>query len=144
MTPFRTVLTLTLALTAAPALADPAAEAAAARADMQATFGAVPTFATQVADAALPGLWQQLKGLQLAEDTALDAKTKALISLAVAAQIPCQYCVAADTADAKRFGATQQEIAEAVAIAGMTRNWSTQFYGLQVDMTTFRAELGIN
>ncbi len=124
-----------------PALADPAAEAAATREEIKATMGFVPTYATQFADAATPGLWLQAKQLSFGEDTALDAKTKALISLAVAAQIPCQYCVVSDTADARRFGASDQQIAEAVAVAGFTRNLSTQFYGLQVDMSTFRAEM---
>lgn len=132
-----------LALAAAvPAAADPAADAAAAREEIKATFGAVPTFVTQVADAALPGLWAQTKALEFSTDTALDVKTKSLISLAVASQIPCTYCVWADTNSARQAGATDQEIAEAVAMAGLTRNWSTVFNGLQVDMATFQKEMG--
>lgn len=114
----------------------------AARADIAATFGATPTFVGAVADAALPGLWQETKLLELSTDTALDAKTKALISLAVAAQIPCGYCIWVDTNTARQNGATDQEIGEAVALAGLTRNWSTIFHGMQVDMTTFQKELG--
>ena len=49
-----------------------------------------------------------------------------------------------DTNSARQAGASDQEIAEAVAIAGMTRNWSTIFNGLQVDLATFQAELGGN
>ena len=135
------LIAATLTLLATPTLADPAAEAAATRAEVKATMGFVPTFVSQFADAATPGLWLQAKQLTFGEDTALDAKTKALISLAVAAQIPCEYCVVSDTADARRFGATDQQIAEAVAVAGFTRNLSTQFYGLQVDMGTFRTEM---
>lgn len=111
-------------------------------ADLTAMFGGVPSFMDGIADAALVGLWQQTKTLNFADDTALDPKTKALISLAVAAQIPCQYCIWMDTNSARMFGATDQEIAEAVAVAGLTRNWSTTFYGLQVDLDTFKAELG--
>jgi AhpD family alkylhydroperoxidase len=66
---------------------------------------------------------------------------KSLISLAVAAQIPCQYCIWSDTEDAKRAGASQEEIGEAVAIAGLTRNWSTIFNGLQVDLEQFKKDL---
>jgi AhpD family alkylhydroperoxidase len=69
-------------------------------------------------------------------------KTKALISLAVAAQIPCQYCIWADTRDALAAGATEDEVHEAVAIAGLTRHWSTIFNGYQVDFETFKQELG--
>ncbi|MCV2866212.1 MULTISPECIES: carboxymuconolactone decarboxylase family protein [Albidovulum] len=124
-----------------PAIADDA-EVKATLDDVQATFGGVPTFMASVSQAALPGLWKQYKELELSPDTALDPKTKALISLAVAAQIPCDYCIWADTESAHAAGATDQEIAEAVAMAGMTRNWSTIFHGMQVDFETFRKELG--
>ena len=59
--------------------------------------GTVPNFVGSVADAALPGLWAQTMSLEMGEGTALDTKTKALISVAVAAQIPCHYCVWIDT-----------------------------------------------
>jgi len=110
--------------------------------DVETTFGGVPTFVTKIAKSALPGFWTLEKGLELSETTALDAKTKALISLAVASQIPCQYCVWADTNTLKQMGATDEEIAEAVAMAGLTRFASAQFYGLQVDMEQFRKDLG--
>lgn len=123
-------------------LAEDMKPADAARADIQATFGALPTFVGSVADSALPGLWAQTKALELSADTALDAKTKSLIALAVASQIPCTYCIWVDTNSARQAGATDQEIAEAVAMAGLTRNWSTIFNGMQVDMATFQKELG--
>ncbi len=110
--------------------------------DIEKTFGAVPTFVKQMPAAALPGAWQELKDLELSEDTALPPKTKALISLAVAAQIPCTYCIWADTNSARQAGATDEEIAEAVAMAALTRHWSTIFNGLQVDLDTFKQDLG--
>ena len=134
-----TALILAVTLTH-PAFADTADQS---RADIKATFGAVPTFISAIADPALPGIWAEEKALILG-DTALDAKTKALISLAVAAQIPCSYCVYSDTLDAQHAGATQAEIAEAVTVAGMTRNMSTIFNGMQVDLATFKAEMGGN
>lgn len=118
-----------------------AQDAAQTKKEIEAAMGGVPTFVNQVADAALPGLWKQYVELE-AGPTALDPKTKALISLAVAAQIPCTYCVWMDTNTARTNGATDQEIAEAVAIAGMTRNWSTIFNGMQVDFEQFKKELG--
>lgn len=114
----------------------------AVNAEITAMFGGVPTFMNQVADAAVVGLWKQTKALGFSEDTALGPKTKALISLAVSAQIPCQYCVWMDSNAARMFGATDQEMAEAVAIAGHTRNMSALFYGLQVDFDVMKAELG--
>src|SRR5262249_56190805 len=101
--------------------------------DIEQTFGSVPSFTKQIPVVALRGAWQELKELELSDKTALPPKVKALISLAVAAQIPCQYCIWADTNDAKQAGATDEEIGEAVAMAGLTRNWSTIFNGLQVD-----------
>lgn len=112
------------------------------RADIAATLGGVPSFIDGVSDAALPGLWQSTKALQFSPDTALDMKTKALISLGVAAQIPCTYCIWMDTNSARAAGATDEEIAEAVAIAAQTRAWSTIFNGMQVDLAQFKAELG--
>lgn len=114
----------------------------AVNAEITAMFGGVPTFMDQVADAAVVGLWQQTKVLNFSDDTALDPKTKTLISLAVGAQIPCQYCIWMDTNAARMFGASDQEIAEAVAIAGHTRNMSTIFYGLQTDFDVLKTELG--
>ena len=137
-----TLTVLALTLTGAAAVADTAADQT--RADVKATFGAVPSFVSAIADPALPGIWAEEKALILSNDTALDAKTKALISLAVAAQIPCTYCVYSDTVDAKRAGAKDTEIAEAVAVAGMTRNMSTIFNGMQVDFAQFKAEMGGN
>lgn len=111
--------------------------------DIQKTFGAVPTFVKQIPTAALAGFWQEEKDLELSDKTALSPKVKTLISLAVAAQIPCTYCIAADTATAKQLGATDQEIGEAVAMAGLTRNASTMFNGLQVDLEVFKKGMGI-
>jgi AhpD family alkylhydroperoxidase len=109
--------------------------------DVEATFGGIPAFVKQIPEAALPGFWALEKGLELNDKTALDAKTKALISLAVASQIPCQYCIWADTATLKQMGASDQEIAEAVGMAGLTRLSSTMFNGLQVDFGQFKKDL---
>ena len=112
------------------------------RAEIESMMGGVPSFADNIADAALPGMWKTLKELTFNPNTALDPKTKALVSLAVSAQIPCQYCIWMDTDSARQAGATDQEIAEAVAIAAQTRAWSTIFYGTQVDIEQFKAEMG--
>lgn len=144
---FSIVKPAAMLLTAAAALSAPAAlaqDSAADRtkAEIAEAMGSVPSFVDSVADSALPGLWGQTMALEMSGDTALDAKTKALISLAVAAQIPCTYCVWIDTNTAREHGATDAEIAEAVAVAGLTRNWSTIFNGMQVDFETFKKELG--
>jgi AhpD family alkylhydroperoxidase len=52
---------------------------------------------------------------------ALDAKTKELIAIAVAATTQCPYCMEAHTSGAKRTGATEAEVAEAVMVASALR-----------------------
>ena len=137
-------IVFTLALTAGTlARADDiATRKQAALADIKAAFGGVPTFVTQLPDATVASYWQLEKDLELSETTALPPKTKALIAIAVAAQIPCEYCIAADTATAKRLGASDAEIGEAVSMAALTRYSSTVLHGLQVDLPTFKAEMG--
>ncbi|MBL0373092.1 carboxymuconolactone decarboxylase family protein [Rhizobium sp. KVB221] len=129
----------TIALAAdAPTPDDPAD---AAYGEMQQMFGGVPSFTKAFPRAGIAGAWAELRDLQFSDKTALDAKTKALISLAVSAQIPCTYCIYADTMSAKKAGATEQEIQEAVAMAAITRHWSTVLNGMQVDFETFKKEM---
>ena len=118
-----------------------AAEAQAAREDIKATVGFVPGFMKAVPDLALPGAWEEMKGLQLNPSTALPGKAKELIGLAVSAQIPCKYCIYAHTEFAKLNGATDAEIAEAVLLGALTRHWSTFLNGLQLDEARFRSEV---
>src|SRR3569833_1515583 len=110
--------------------------------DITQTFGGVPTFIKQFPKSALAALWLEERDLEANPNTALDAKTKALISLAVAAQIPCQYSIWTDTMGAKQAGATAQENAEAVALAGLTRNYSSLFYGLLGIFELYKKDLG--
>ena len=74
------------------------------------------------------------------EGAALDAKTRELVSLGVAAQIPCSYCVYAHTSKARALGASEAEIREAVAAAATTRQWSTVLNGMQYDLQAFKDE----
>ncbi len=110
--------------------------------DIEQTFGSVPTFFTVMPKAGFDGAWHQLKELEFSEDTALTPKVKALIGLAVVAQIPCSYCIWADALGAKTAGASDEEIREAVAIAATERYWSTMLNGMQVDLATFKQEFG--
>jgi AhpD family alkylhydroperoxidase len=115
--------------------------AAAAKADIQKTLGFVPQFFARFPEEALPGAWEEMKTLQLNPRTALPGRTKELIGLGVAAQIPCHYCIYAHTEFAKLNGASEAEIGEAVAMAGLTRHWSTFLNGIQTDETKFRGEI---
>ncbi|MER8428743.1 carboxymuconolactone decarboxylase family protein [Mesorhizobium caraganae] len=125
-------------LFAAPAKADEAS--AAAYKDIEATLGSVPDMFKTLPDVAVAGAWAEIKGVQLNPKTALDGKTKELIGLAVASQIPCQYCIYFHTEAAKLNGATDEEIKEAIAMAAIVRHWSTMLNGSQVDFATFKQQ----
>jgi AhpD family alkylhydroperoxidase len=125
----------------APAARAAETPAAAAKADIQKTLGFVPQFFTKFPESALPGAWEEMKTLQLNPHTALQGKTKELIGLGVAAQIPCKYCILAHTEFAKLNGASEAEIGEAVAMAAITRHWSTFLNGIQTDEGKFRGEV---
>ncbi len=115
--------------------------AAAAKADIQKTFGFVPQFFTRFPEPALPGAWEEMKTLQLNPNTTLPGRTKELVGLGVASQIPCKYCIYAHTEVAKLNGASEAEIGDAVAMAAITRHWSTFLNGIQTDEAKFRGEI---
>ena len=125
----------------APGSGDPITDGPSAQKDIERTLGSVPTFFTQFPQIALAPAWREMKGLQLNPQTALNGKTKELIGLAVAAQIPCHYCVKFHTQAAKLNGASQQEVQEAVALAALTRHWSTIIQGTQQDEAKFKKEV---
>ena len=47
----------------------------------------------------------------------LDAKTRELIALAVAIALRCDGCIAVHSAQARKFGASKEEIAEALGVS---------------------------
>ena len=108
--------------------------------DIQSTLGIVPGFFKAFPESGIAGAWAEFKSVQLNPATKLNAKTKELIGLAVASQIPCTYCVYFHTAVAKANGATDDEIKEAVAMAAISRHWSTVMNGMQTDLATFKNE----
>jgi AhpD family alkylhydroperoxidase len=58
---------------------------------------------------------------QVFESGALDAKTKQLIAVAVAHVTQCPYCIRGHTKAARRKGAAEQEIMEAIWVAAEMR-----------------------
>jgi len=88
----------------------------------------------------LSAAWQEYQAISN-PNGALDAKTKELIGLAVAAQIPCTYCVYYHTQAARHAGATDAQIKEAVAAAAETRKWSTVMNGNSYDMAEFKKQV---
>jgi AhpD family alkylhydroperoxidase len=116
-------------------------DAASAMKDIQNQFGSVPAFFRSFPAAALPGAWKDFRDHLMSDKTALSGKLKELISIGVAAQVPCKYCVYADTQFARLYGATDAEIGEAVAMAALTRQWSTVLNGNAVDEAAFKRDV---
>ena len=120
----------------------PVTDATTARADIRATLGLVPGFFELFPSEGLAGAWTEFKNFQLNPTTALSPKYKELIGLAVAAQIPCHYCVVFHTAAATKLaGASDAEVREAVAMAAIVRHWSTFLNGIQTDRADFKKEV---
>ena len=145
---FRTLTTITALLAVAVTLltftdahASDADSSDAAIAEMNEMLGGVPTELQLYPETARAAGWAMMKSTDLNENTALSAKTRELIGLAVAAQIPCQYCVYYHIKAAKANGATEEEIREAVHQASLTRHWSTILYGNHYDLETYKSEI---
>src|ERR1700689_1905198 len=90
--------------------------------------------------AAIGPAWQEYMAV-FNPKGALDGKTKELIALAVAAQIPCDYCGYGHTVGAKHAGATDDQIKEAVAASALVRKMSTELNGNQYDMAAFKKQI---
>lgn len=115
--------------------------AEAAYVDIEKTLGLVPKFFSLFPKEGIAGAWSEFKGLQLNPYTALNGKQKELIGLAVAAQIPCDYCIYFHRSAATLNGATEREMNEAISLAALTRHWSTIFHGPLIDLATFKKEV---
>jgi len=118
----------------------PVTDAASAYEDIERTLGSVPTFLRRFPEVGIAGAWREMKAVQLNPETAISGKYKELIGLAVAAQIPCHYCVYFHTEAAKLNGASDEQVREALAMAAITRHWSTVLNGSQIDEAEFRKE----
>lgn len=127
------ILCITVSLTAQ----DPAYTKALKEIEQE--FGVVPEMFKVMPDFALPSAWENFKQMS-GPNTRIPAKYRELLQLAVAAQIPCQYCIYFHTAAAKANGATDEEIQEAVAQGAQTRHWSMILQGNQIDFAAFKKE----
>lgn len=115
-------------------------DARAAREDITQHVGFVPSFLEALPDSQLPAMWGAMRATDFTPG-ALDMKVKSLISLAVASQIPCRYCVIADGEFARLSGASELELKEAVLMSALTRELSTMLNGTQVDLAQFKRDV---
>lgn len=108
--------------------------------DMQETLGLVPSFFERIPDEYLDAEWHLFKRLELGE-TLIPNKYKELMGIAIHAETKCRYCTLFHTEAAKLFGATEEEIQEAVHYAKMSVGWSVYLNGTQQDYDRFAKEL---
>ena len=116
-------------------------DAASAYREIGQAFGEVPEFMKKFPEAGIVGAWRAMRDVEMNPHGTVPPKYISLIGLAVASQIPCRYCIIADTEFAKAEGATDAEVNEAVAMAAHTRNMSTLLNGMQVDEAAFKNDV---
>jgi AhpD family alkylhydroperoxidase len=107
--------------------------------DIKDVLGKVPKWLEAFPDEAVGGFWSLMKDFHLAE-TKIPNKYKELIGLAVSGATRCRYCALFHTEAAKLFGATDDEIAEASLMAGITMCASTFLNAQQTDYDQFAKE----
>ena len=107
--------------------------------EIEQTFGQVPEWVRALPDAALAGFWGLFRDFYLAE-TKIPNKYKELIGLGVSGATRCKYCALFHTESARLHGATDEEIAEASMMAGVTMMASTFVNAEQIDYERFRKE----
>lgn len=102
----------------------------------------IPTFIQETfPEQGVEAAWDSYQSVFLDPEAALDSKTKELVALAVAAQVPCTYCVDYHTRAAKAHGATAADIRETLAAAALVRKWSTMLNGSQYSEAQWQDEV---
>jgi AhpD family alkylhydroperoxidase len=108
---------------------------------MKEMFGEVITFVDEIPDEFIDAEWDLMKRVQFGE-TLIPNKYKERIGLGVSAATKCRYCALLHTEAARLFGATDEEIEEAVHYTKLVVGWSTYINGMQVDYQEFKAQVG--
>jgi AhpD family alkylhydroperoxidase len=108
--------------------------------EIKETLGLVPSFFNAIPDRFLDFEWELFKGLELGE-TLIPNKYKELMGVAIHSETKCRYCTLFHTEAAKLFGATDEEIQEAVHYSKMSVGWSVYLNGTQQNYDQFADEL---
>ena len=110
-----------------------------AKNEIEETFGTFLSTFDAYPKHALSTAWENYKKLK-SPTSSISSKNQELIQLAVASQIPCVYCVYFHKISAKGFGATDEEIKDAVALGAQTRQWSMITQSSGISLEDFKAE----
>jgi AhpD family alkylhydroperoxidase len=104
------------------------------------TLGIVPGFFKQIPDAVIDYEWTLFKRYEL-EETRIPNKYKELMGIALHSETKCRYCTLFHTELARMYGASDEEIQEAVHYAKHSLGWSAYLNGMQTDYEAFSGEL---
>lgn len=103
-------------------------------------LGLVPSFFKRIPDQYLDNEWTLFKEIELGE-TLIPNKYKELMGIALHSETKCRYCTLFHTEAARLFGATDEEIEEAVHYAKTSLGWSAYLNGIQTDYDMFASEI---
>ena len=109
--------------------------------EIKETLGLVPHFFSRIPDDLLDHEWEIFKKIELGE-TPIPNKYKELMGVALHSETKCRYCTLFHMEAAKLFGATDEEIQEAVHYAKNSLGWSAYINGMREDYDEFAQELG--
>ena len=108
--------------------------------EMEHTLGLVPSFFKLIPDSTLELEWELFKKIEL-DESPIPNKYRELIGLAIAGVTKCHYCAFYHTEVARLFGASEEEIEDAMHYAKTVAGWSTYVNGLQLDFEQFKDEI---
>jgi AhpD family alkylhydroperoxidase len=106
---------------------------------MEEYLGQVPDWMDIGAEPASDHTWGIFRDLVLGE-TELSGREKALIGLGAAAVLKCPYCTYFHKEEARLADVSDDELREAVNVAGSTSYFSTMLHGNEVDHDEFVTE----
>jgi AhpD family alkylhydroperoxidase len=108
--------------------------------EMKEMLGMVPGFFGRIPDQFLEAEWGLMRDLEFGE-THIPNKYKELMGVAIHAETKCRYCSLFHTEAVRLFGATDEEIQEAVEFAKYTVGWSVYLNGIRQDYDQFQDEV---
>jgi AhpD family alkylhydroperoxidase len=108
--------------------------------EIEEMFGLVPSFFKLLPDSTLELEWRLMKAVQF-DESPIPHKYRELIGLGISAVSKCRYCTLFHTEIARLWGATDEEIEDAVHYAKSSAGWSAYLNGMQVPYDEFQDEI---
>lgn len=109
------------------------------RNEIEQALGLVPDWMDDLAEPAGDHSWGIFRDLTFGE-TELSPREKALVGVGAAAASKCPYCVHFHSEEARLADVDDEELQEAVNLAGSTMYFSTILHGNEVDLEDFVGE----